>query len=212
MFAEGIFTISTNANAVIYVLLLQICSSYLCYVFAKFACKIKIQEFSFSLPLNLAGPASVAIAIWLTTVRGANVCAFHTFVPDYMGLIVSDDNNFSDIIISDKLWLWPIWWLSQLWITRHIWRPRNEKNAPTEKLFICPWYCGFLVDQCISMNRRIIDLNDEYLTRKVNKYISTYVLSIQKKKRKAYFIGSPFYKTESSSIFFWTIGMNFKRS
>ncbi|XP_011200587.2 chitin synthase chs-2 isoform X1 [Bactrocera dorsalis] len=167
-YSSRIFKISTNANTVIYVLLLQICSSYLCYIFAKFACKIKIQEFSFSLPLNLVGPASVAVAMWLTTLQGVNVCAFHAFVPDYMGLILSDHNNLFDTIISDKLWLWPLWWLSQLWITRHIWRPRNEKNAPTEKLFICPWYCEFLVDQCISMNRRIIDFNDDYVTRKVD--------------------------------------------
>ncbi|XP_011190169.2 chitin synthase chs-2 isoform X1 [Zeugodacus cucurbitae] len=166
-YSSKIFTIKTSVNTVIYIMLLQICSSYLCYVFAKFACKIKIQEFSFSLPLNLAGPASVAMTIWLTSLRGANVCALHAYLPDYMGLILSDQNKIFDSIISDTLWLWPIWWLSQLWITRHIWRPRNEKNAPTEKLFICPWYCAFLVDQCILMNRRIIDLNDEYLTRKV---------------------------------------------
>lgn len=169
-YTSGIFVISTNVNAVTYISLLQMCSSYLCYVFAKFACKIKIQEFSFSLPLNLVGPASVAIVIWLTSLQGVNACAFHALVPDYIGLILSDHNSLIDTIISDKLWLWPIWWLSQLWITRHIWRPQNEKNAPTEKLFICPWYCEFLVDQCITMNRRILDFNAEYLTRKVNKY------------------------------------------
>uniref|UniRef100_W8AXX4 chitin synthase n=1 Tax=Ceratitis capitata TaxID=7213 RepID=W8AXX4_CERCA len=163
---KSLFTLSTNANTVIYVLLLQVCSSYLCYVFAKFACKIKIQEFSFSLPLSLAGPTSIAIALWLVWLRDTNECAFHRFIPDYLSLTGNSYNDLLSAIIENRLWIWPLWWLSQLWITRHIWGPRNEKNAPTEKLFICPWYCGFLVDQCITMNRRIIDLNEECLTRK----------------------------------------------
>ncbi|XP_054734124.1 chitin synthase chs-2 [Anastrepha obliqua] len=160
------FTISTNASTAIYVLLLQVCSSYLCYICAKFACKIKIQEFSFALPFSLVGPTSIAIALWISLTRGANVCAFHAFFPDYLSLIGNVHHEFTGSIVANNLWIWPLWWLSQLWVTRHIWRPRNEKNAPTEKLFICPWYCGFLVDQCIAMNRRIIDFNEESLSRK----------------------------------------------
>ncbi|XP_017480643.1 PREDICTED: uncharacterized protein LOC108369929 isoform X2 [Rhagoletis zephyria] len=162
-----ILKISTNARAVVYVLILQVSSSYLCYIFSKFACKVKIQEFSLSLPLNLVGPISIAITSWMTSTRGANVCTLHTFLPDYLGLIGNREKEFPDGIIADRLWIWPLWWLSQIWISRHIWRPRNERNSPTEKLFICPWYCGFLIDQCISMNRRITDLNEEPSSSKI---------------------------------------------
>ena len=59
---ENVLYIRTNVvlttikNSPIWVLLIQICSSYLAYIFAKFASKVQIQRFSFALPLCSAIP------------------------------------------------------------------------------------------------------------------------------------------------------------
>ncbi|XP_011291179.1 chitin synthase chs-2 [Musca domestica] len=175
--ASETFTIKSDTNVVIYTVLVQVLSSYLCYIFAKFACKIKIQEFSFALPLSLATPLAVVTTVALTWLRESNVCALNEYFPSYLALqAVSDGSDgdggygslsdFMNKIVVEHLWIWLLWWLSQLWVTHHIWRPKNDKNLPTEKLFICPWYCGFLVEQCIALNRRIVDWNEEYLSIK----------------------------------------------
>lgn len=177
--ASETFTIKSDTNVVIYTVLVQVLSSYLCYIFAKFACKIKIQEFSFALPLSLATPLAVVTTVALTWLRESNVCALNEYFPSYLALqAVSDGSDgdggygslsdFMNKIVVEHLWIWLLWWLSQLWVTHHIWRPKNDKNLPTEKLFICPWYCGFLVEQCIALNRRIVDWNEEYLSIKVS--------------------------------------------
>ena len=171
------FVIQSNPNAVIYIMLVQVVSSYLCYIFGKFACKIKIQEFSFALPLNLATPLTVAATVTLIWLREMDVCSFNGYIPNYLcfkasTLFGSDVWGFLNVVAKDHLWIWLLWWLSQIWITNHIWYPKNDKNLPTEKLFVCPWYCGFLVEQCITLNRRIVDWNDEYLSIKVRIFIN----------------------------------------
>ena len=45
-------------------------------------------------------------------------------------------------------------WNTQGWITLHIWRPRCERLATTEKLFAHAFYNSLLVDQSLAMNRR----------------------------------------------------------
>lgn len=173
--ATGNFIIKSNANAAPYLLLIQVASSYLCYIFGKFACKIKIQQFSYALPLTLATPLTVAATVAIILLREADVCSLNGYIPNYLSFkaTMSDAGDawtFMNIIFKDYLWIWLLWWLSQLWITNHIWRPKNDKNLPTEKLFICPWYCGFLVEQCITLNRRIVDWHEEYLSIKVSMY------------------------------------------
>lgn len=169
------FIIQSNPNAPLYILLIQVASSYLCYIFGKFACKIKIQEFSYALPLSLATPLAVVATIGLTWLRETDECSLNEYLPNYLSFkaIMSPGFggnvwSFLNVVVKHYLWIWLLWWLSQLWITNHIWRPKNDKNLPTEKLFICPWYCGFLVEQCITLNRRIVDWNEEYLSIKVS--------------------------------------------
>lgn len=161
--------LQSNPYAVIYTLLLQVSAAYLCHIFGKFACKIKIQNFSYALPLSLAAPVTVCLATILAQMRATDLCSLHGLIPDYLTLRALGQNlqQLGALSLQYALWLWPLWWLAQLWTCVHIWRPKNDKNAPTEKLYVCPWYCGLLVDQCSMMNRRILDWSDEYLGIKV---------------------------------------------
>lgn len=51
-------------------------------------------------------------------------------------------------------WIWLLWLLSQTWITLHIWTPKCERLASTEKLFVSPMYNCLLIDQSLALNRR----------------------------------------------------------
>ncbi|XP_017023062.1 chitin synthase chs-2 isoform X1 [Drosophila kikkawai] len=162
------FTMQSSPNAVVYAMAVQVVAAYLCHVFGKFACKIKIQVFSYALPLSLAGPTAVCVVTYLAHLRAADPCSLHGLLPDYLGLQALGGNveELGQRCLDLALWLWPLWWLGQVWTCLHIWQPHNDKNAQTEKLFVCPWYCGLLVDQCSMMNRRIVDWSEEYLAIK----------------------------------------------
>ena len=53
----------TVKNSPLWVLLIQIGTSYGAYIFAKFASKVKIQEFSFALPLCAVVPMTVTLLL-----------------------------------------------------------------------------------------------------------------------------------------------------
>lgn len=68
--------------------------------------------------------------------------------------------TLSDFITRQMAWVWLLWLLSQTWITIHIWTPKAERLASTEKLFILPMYNGLLIDQSMALNRKRDDQKD----------------------------------------------------
>lgn len=59
-----------------------------------------------------------------------------------------------------QAWVWLLWLLSQTWITLHIWTPKAERLATTERLFVLPMYDSLLIDQSLGLNRRCDDEAD----------------------------------------------------
>lgn len=57
-------------------------------------------------------------------------------------------------------WVWLLWLLSQTWVTLHIWTPKCERLATTEKLFVRPMYDSLLIDKSLGLNRRCDDEKD----------------------------------------------------
>lgn len=143
------------------ILLAQILTSWLCYVFSKFACKIQIQNFSFSFPISLTVPVSITLLLILNGLREMNTCAFHGYLDDsdYLFFVMPPVYFIQDFIIKEFSWIWLLTILSQAWITRHIWSPKNDRNASTERLFVTPMYCSLLIDQSLMLNRRREDQN-----------------------------------------------------
>lgn len=134
--------------------LAQAISSWLLYVSAKFTCKIQIQPFSFALPINLTVPVTIIVLMTFCILRETNSCVFHDFLPDYLFFHSPPVYEVTDYITKEHCWAWIFWLFSQAWITRHLWNPKNDRNASTEKLFVIPMYSGLIVDQCTAMNRR----------------------------------------------------------
>lgn len=151
LFSADIFS---NTNAIWWILLTNISSSYICYIFSKFACKIHIQTFSFTLPINIAVPLSISTLIILCGLREANICVYHDILPDYIFFHMPPVRFMFAYIFKQFAWFWVFWLFSQSWITRHLWNPRNLRNASTERLFVLPMYDSLIIDQSLAFNRR----------------------------------------------------------
>uniref|UniRef100_A0A2A4K4Z2 chitin synthase n=1 Tax=Heliothis virescens TaxID=7102 RepID=A0A2A4K4Z2_HELVI len=143
-----------------YVMLIQIFAAYICYIFGKFACKILIQGFSYAFPINLVIPLVVNLLIAACGIRNGDNCYFHGTVPDYLYFESPPVFTLSDFISRQMAWIWLLWLLSQTWITIHIWTPKAERLASTEKLFVMPMYNGLLIDQSMALNRKRNDQRD----------------------------------------------------
>nr|QPN96974.1 chitin synthase 1 variant a [Riptortus pedestris] len=149
-----IVDIDADYNTAIYVLLIQIVAAYLCYIFGKFACKIVIQGFSYAFPVNLTIPVTISLLIAVCGLRHDDPCFFHGFIPDYLFFESPPVYFLNDFITKQHAWIWLLWLLSQTWITLHIWTPKCERLATTEKLFVLPMYDSLLIDQSLGLNRR----------------------------------------------------------
>jgi chitin synthase len=150
--------INVYSDVIWWTIAIQVISSYICYIFGKFACKIQIQIFSFSLPINTSVPLTISTLIIITGLRHTDLCAFHGYLPDYIFFRVPPEDFLFTFIVEEFSWIWVFWIFSQCWVTRHLWRPKGMRNASTEKLFILPIYDGLIIDQSLAMNRR----RDEY--------------------------------------------------
>jgi chitin synthase len=160
------FTKFSTPNAILWVFLCQITCSYVAYIFAKFACKIHIQTFSFSFPVNLTVPIGVFGLLIVCGLRQTDTCFYHNVLPDYMFFNTPPVYYITEFLVKEYAWIWLLWLISQTWITRHLWRPKSDKNASTEKLFISPWYNSLLIDQSLTLNRRRVDQED--FVKKIN--------------------------------------------
>ncbi|XP_053696809.1 chitin synthase chs-2 [Sabethes cyaneus] len=152
--------IDASYNTVTYVLIIQILGAYFCYVFGKFACKILIQGFSYAFPVNLTIPVAISLLIAACGIRNDDPCFFHGSIPDYLFFESPPVFRLSDFANRQMAWAWLLWLLSQTWITLHIWTPKCERLANTEKLFVTPMYNALLIDQSMAMNRRRDDQAD----------------------------------------------------
>lgn len=153
------YTYTASNQIFLIVMVWQILSTWLCYVFAKFACKIQIQNFSFAFPVNLTVPLTIAILLTVSGLREMNQCALHGLFEDYLFFSAPPIYFIGDFVVKEYAWMWLLTIVSQAWITKHIWSPKNDRNASTERLFIAPMYCSFLIDQCLVLNRRRDDQN-----------------------------------------------------
>lgn len=179
-------TKKATPNAIYWVLLVQVLSSYFCYTFSKFACKIQIQIFSFSFPVSLNVPVSVTLLMLFCGLREANTCAFHRAIPDYMFFKMPPIYLMLDYMIKEVVWIWLLWLFSQTWVTKHLWNPKSDKNASTEMLFVSPMYNGLLIDQSLAMNRRRDDCED--FVRKMVSILTVLKFTAQRSN----FLGSRF--------------------
>ncbi|CAG9860406.1 unnamed protein product [Phyllotreta striolata] len=134
------------------VFFINISTTYVCYAFCKFACKIMIQTVSCAIPINLAVPALVTVLVSICGKYHEDVCSYADSIPEYLFFNVPPVEDLENFFWKNLIWV--LWLLSQTWITKHIWANEHDKLMATENLFFKPMFDAFLIDQSIAMNRR----------------------------------------------------------
>ncbi|XP_054158315.1 chitin synthase chs-2-like [Oppia nitens] len=148
----------------VWVLVVQIMASYMCYAVGKFSCKICIQCVSFAVPVNMAVPFTVSFLWAMVSAAGDDKCQIYTYwsgfqyiywySPQVDQFIYDQNNNTYTYTSTIATIIWLLSLSSQLWIAIHIWYPTSERLATTDKLFIIPMYSSVVIDQSLAMNRR----------------------------------------------------------
>ncbi|XP_050407589.1 chitin synthase chs-1 [Patella vulgata] len=132
------------------VILFNMCGIVIYYV-GYIACKLNMQIVSFSLALTLATPTAIAFAYF--------DCKNPFFKSGFLNDTICEGiplqqmvNGTQNLVLLSAGGV--VWYLSLLWITRHIWFPRQERLAKYERMFINPLYCGIFTAENFMLNRR----------------------------------------------------------
>ncbi|XP_022916126.2 chitin synthase chs-2-like [Onthophagus taurus] len=149
--------IKSDVMTPVWLFIICVCSTYLCYIFGKFCCKVFIQGLSYAFPINLVVPVTISGLVAMCGVHNEDECSFTDTIPPYLFFDSPPIHYLKDFVGQQHSWMWLLWLLSQVWITLHIWSPRSERLAKTERLFVRPMYEPFVIDQDLAMNRRILD-------------------------------------------------------
>ncbi|CAH0404859.1 unnamed protein product [Chilo suppressalis] len=165
----------------LWVSLIQIVSAYICFASGKLACKILIQNFSFTFALCLVGPVTINSLIAFCGARNADPCAFHNAIPDHLFFDIPPVYLLRDYVAREMAWVWILWLVSQAWICFHTWKPACDRLTSTDKLFAKPWYSGPLIDQSMLMNRTQDDVK-EILVESIEDVDNISINSLDKSK------------------------------
>uniref|UniRef100_A0A914UJB2 chitin synthase n=1 Tax=Plectus sambesii TaxID=2011161 RepID=A0A914UJB2_9BILA len=114
-----------------------------------------MQRMGFALPMALSVPFTVMALSSFCSQRVGDPCYMAQSMPyELFWRCYTNFIDFGDFLTSPQTWIWLSWLVSQLWVTVHLWRPKHERLARSEKLFIMSSYNGAFVDQSIAFNRR----------------------------------------------------------
>ncbi|XP_048237922.1 chitin synthase chs-2-like [Haliotis rufescens] len=115
---------------------------FVAYYAAYIACKLQMQITSFAVPIV------VSILVTLGILAGDchhNDTGFIQHISIYREKCDVSQNVY---------YVGILWFMSLLWISRHIWLPMQGRLEDFERLFINPFYCGILTCENLVLNRR----------------------------------------------------------
>nr|XP_031837547.1 chitin synthase chs-2-like [Nomia melanderi] len=153
-FQQDNFNPIVDTSAPLYIFLIQIFCSFFAYKATIFAYKTQMHKCSVALPLSLITPGSIGLMVMFCVMKNEDSYIFDNIIPDYLFFNEPIYNNIKDFILSWRVWCWIIWWLSQIWITIHVWFDQKEKLAPVKNIFYNSTYDSLIIDQFIGLNKR----------------------------------------------------------
>ncbi|CAD5211352.1 unnamed protein product [Bursaphelenchus okinawaensis] len=141
----------------LWIALIHVGAVILGYHSSKFACKVLIQRVGFALPLSLAVPVTVTLLSDSCERRAVDAC--------YMSNVVSKELFWQCGATDASVWsyefwsrpqtyIWLGWLVTQVWVCIHLWAPKQERLATSERLFVLSYYNNFFLDQSLAFNRR----------------------------------------------------------
>lgn len=133
--------------------IVHILSNYICFVASKMACKIFAQKLAFSIP-NIVSWALTVVLV--TTICW--LCPFEFSEKIYLFSHWDCKHpkyySWRDLQLSLSFAFWIVSIMMNVRITWHIWEPKNEALALTEKVFVNPMSRGPLSCLFLLLNRK----------------------------------------------------------
>ena len=144
----------------IIVFIIQVLCSFFCYKTVQFICKVRIQPFSFALPINLVLPVSVSVLNALANLHQMDNCLLNKQIETTRYIFWNVHYNIFDMnqpSYYGLVILWLVTFVSQLIVTNHIWYNWHDRLAPSDHLFTTPFYASALLDQSLMLNRKLVE-------------------------------------------------------
>ena len=119
----------------VWVWVVNFASGFVCYFCARSAAKIQMQRIAYAAPVTISTPVLLALFVGACEVWNREPCSFaqDTAIPGYLFFKCYPNGSFLDAGLQQQWFMVLIWWLSQVWIARHIWSPKSERLAKTDK-------------------------------------------------------------------------------
>uniref|UniRef100_A0A1I8BD69 chitin synthase n=1 Tax=Meloidogyne hapla TaxID=6305 RepID=A0A1I8BD69_MELHA len=145
----------TTAYDALWLAFIQIGSSLICQLSAKFACKVVMQRMGLALPVFLSVPISVIFLSHFCRQKTKDSCYLNDWISkELFWQCPSRPLNWHRFWREMPNLLWIGWWLSQSWVTIHLWMPKQERLAKSEDLFFLGYFDGPFPEQSIALDRR----------------------------------------------------------
>ncbi|CAH1795257.1 unnamed protein product [Owenia fusiformis] len=129
--------------------IIQVTTSYAVFFFSKTAVKLLQQRICFSIPLCITTPVTILWFIILGYFNNPDLFRYNEFT--YWNIPTDVwKPAFTFHFVFGLL----VWWLSMMWLARHVWFPANDRLATTDRIFVMPNYEAALIDQSMLFNRR----------------------------------------------------------
>ena len=137
------------------ILLLQIISTYVTYILSYYAFETRIEVSGFAIPMTLAPLAAIFLLTTACNNFTDDVCYYDNTWQSSTFFSCSDGTTFAEFINDN--WIFILAFLSQVWISIHIWTKRSIKLAKAELVFDTPFYDALVIEQSLLLNRRMDD-------------------------------------------------------
>nr|CAD2147597.1 unnamed protein product [Meloidogyne enterolobii] len=114
-----------------------------------------MQRMGLALPVFLSVPISIILLSNFCQKRAKDSCYLNDWISKELFWKCP-----SRSLTWNRFWrefpniLWLGWWLSQSWVTIHIWFPKQERLAKSDDLFLLGYFDGVFPEQSISLDRR----------------------------------------------------------
>nr|Q8T5G8.1 RecName: Full=Chitin synthase; AltName: Full=Chitin-UDP acetyl-glucosaminyl transferase [Meloidogyne artiellia]AAG40111.1 chitin synthase [Meloidogyne artiellia] len=145
----------TTANDALWLVFVQAGSVLLCQLCAKFACKVVMQRVGLALPVVLSIPFGILFLAYSCRQKATNPCHLSEWMSkELFWQCPTRPFHWQRFFREQPNLLWLCWWLSQCWITIHLWLPRQERLAKSEKLFVLGYIDAPFPEHSIALDRR----------------------------------------------------------
>lgn len=113
-----------------YPLAVQVVSSIVCFLSSSLAYKLRMNRFSFALPIALVTPLSIVISVLICELRKPNLIA-NNWMDLFSGHFICTSK-----IVGYKwqlIWGLCLWWVSNIWSGSHVWSTEGANRLKNVK-------------------------------------------------------------------------------